>query len=75
MSTGAEIVNLYIEDVQVLTAITWLQTAWKSVFMETIKKCFKKCRFGVGDMSIINEEIDTEILEFFVQISTETTLD
>ena len=29
--------------VHLLKVITWLQTAWKSVSMETIKQCFKKC--------------------------------
>ena len=36
-----------IEEVHVLKAIAWLQTAWKSVVPETIKYCFKKCRFDM----------------------------
>ena len=31
--------------------------------------------FDVGDMSIINEEIDTEFQDLFAQISSETTFD
>ena len=38
-----------IEEVHGLKAITWLQTAWKSVVPETIKPCFKKCGLDVGD--------------------------
>ena len=33
----------------------------------------KKCGFDVGDMSVINEEIDSEFQELFAQISSETT--
>ena len=36
-------VSQIIEEVQTLKAITWLQTAWKSVVPETIQHCFKKC--------------------------------
>ena len=43
--------------------------------METIKQCFKKCRFDAGDISIINEEIDTEFQELFAQIFSEITRD
>ena len=64
-----------IEDVIILKAITWLQTTWKSVSTEIIKQYFKKYEFGVGDMSIINEKIDTEFSELFAQIPSETTLD
>ena len=55
--------------------VTWLQTARKSVSTEAIKQCFKKCGFDAGDISIINEEIDTEFQELFEQIYSETTLD
>ena len=64
-----------VEEVHVLTAITWLQTAWKSVVPETIKHCFKKCGFDVGKTSVVNEEIDTEFQELLSQISDETTVD
>ena len=64
-----------IEDVHVLKTITWLQTTRKIVSTETIKQCFKKCGFDVEDMSIINEEIDTEFHKLFAQISSETTID
>ena len=64
-----------IEDVHVLKTITWLQTTRKIVSTETIKQCFKKCGFDVEDMSIINEEIDTEFHKLFAQISSETTFD
>ena len=59
----------------VLKAITWLQTAWKSVVPETLKHCFKKCGFDVVNTSVVNEEIDTEFQELFAQISDETTID
>ena len=49
-----------IEDDHVLKVITRLQTAWKSVSTEAIKYCF-----DVGDMSIINEDIDTEFQKLF----------
>ena len=64
-----------IEGVHVLKAITWLQPACKSVSTETIKHCFKKCGFDVGNVSVINEEIDNEFQELFAQISSEATLD
>ena len=64
-----------IEDIQVLKAISWLQTAGKSVSTETINHCSKKCGCDAGDKSIINEEIDTEFQELFVQISSYTTTD
>ena len=68
-------VSQIIEDVRVLKAITWLQTGRKSVSTETIKQCFIKCEFDVGDMSMINEEVPTEFQELSAQISSETTLD
>ena len=52
-----------------------LQTAWKSVVPETIKHCFKKCDFDVGNTSVVNEDIDIEFQELFVQSSDETTID
>ena len=57
-----------------MKAITWLQTTWKSEPTEIINQYFKKCGFDVRDMSIINEEIDTEFQELFAQLSSETTL-
>ena len=68
-------VSQIIEDVRVLKAITWLQTGRKSVSTETIKQCFIKFEFDVGDMSMINEEVPTEFQELSAQISSETTLD
>ena len=64
-----------IEDVHVLKAITWLQTTRESLTTETINQGFKTCGFDVGDISIINGEIDTEFKELFAQISSETILD
>ena len=64
-----------IEGVHVLKAITWLQTAWKSVVPETIKHCFKKCGFNVGNTSVVNEEIHTEFQELFAQISDENAIE
>ena len=64
-----------IKEVHVLKAITWLQTAWKSVVPETITHCFKKCDFDAGNTSVVNEEIDTEFQELFAQMSDETTID
>ena len=66
-----------IKEVHVLkTNYTYcIQTAWKSVVPETIKHCFKKCDFDVGNTSVVNEEIDTEFQELFVQSSDETTID
>ena len=64
-----------IEEAHVLKAITWLQTAWKNVVRETIKHCFKKCGFGVGNTSVVNEKFDTEFQELFAQISDESTID
>ena len=63
-----------IEEVHILKAITWLQTAWKSVVPETIKHCFKECGFDVGNTSVVNEEIDTVFQELLAQISDEPTL-
>ena len=54
-----------IEEVHALKAITWHQTARKSVVPETIKFCFKKCGFDVGNTSVVNEEIDTVFQELF----------
>ena len=48
--------------------------ASKTVSTEIIKQRFKKCGLDGGDMSIINEEIDTEFLQLFAEISSETTL-
>ena len=42
---------------------------------EDHQQCFIKCGFDVGNISIINKEIDTEFQELFAQISIETTLD
>ena len=64
-----------IEEVHVLKAITLLQTAWKSAVPETIKHCFKKCGFDVGNTSAGNEKIDVEFQELFAQISDEITID
>ena len=64
-----------IKEVHALKAITWLQTAWKSVVPETITHFFKKCGFDVGNTSVVNEEIDTEFQELFARISDETTID
>ena len=64
-----------VKEVCVLKAITWLQTAWKSVVPKTIKHWFKKCGFDIGNTSVVNEEIDTEFQELFAQISDETTTD
>ena len=58
-----------------MKAITWLQTAWKSVSTETIKQFFQKCGCDVEDMSVINEEIDTKFQKLFAEVSSETTLD
>ena len=55
--------------------ITWLQTGWKNVVSETIRHCFKKCGFDVGNTSVVNEEFDTEFQKLFAQISDETTID
>ena len=63
-----------IKEVHILKAITWLQTAWKSVVPETIKHCFKECGFDVGNTSVVNEEIDTVFQELLAQISDEPTL-
>ena len=64
-----------IEEVHVLKAITWLKTACKKVVPDTTKHCFKKCGFDVGNISVVNEEIDTEFQQLFSQISDETTID
>ena len=42
-------VSQIIEEAHLLKAITWLQTAWESVVPETIKHCFKKYDFDVGN--------------------------
>ena len=55
--------NSEIEDDYLLKAIAWRETTWKSVSTETIKQFFG---FDVGDMSIINEEIDVEFQELFL---------
>ena len=55
--------NSEIEDDYVLKAIAWRQTNWQSVSTEAIKQFFG---FDVGDMSIINEEIDAEFQELFL---------
>ena len=70
-----KIASQIIKEVHVLKAITWLQTAWKSVVPETITHFFKKCGFDVGNTSVVNEEIDTEFQELFARISDETTID
>ena len=64
-----------IENVDVLKVNAWLQNALKSVSTHTIKQCFKKCGFDVGDISIRNKEKRLEFQELFVQISSEITLD
>ena len=66
-------VSQITEEIHALKAIAWLQTTWKSVSTETIKQCFKKCGFEVGDISVINKEMNTEFQELFVQMSSETT--
>ena len=52
------------DDVYVLKAITWLQTAWKSITPETIKGFFKKCGFDAENNSDANE-INTEFWKLF----------
>ena len=64
-----------IEDVHVLRAITWLQTAWKSVSRETIRHCFKKCGFNVVSTPDRIEHLDTEFEDLLKQLSSEATLD
>ena len=64
-----------IKEVRLLKAISWLQIAWKNVVPETIKQCYKKCGFDVGNTSVVNEEIDSESQELFAQISDEITID
>ena len=68
-------VSQITEDIHALKAIAWLQTTWKSVSTETIKQCFKKYGFEVGDISVINKEMNTEFQELFVQMSSEITPD
>ena len=65
-----------IEEVQILRAILWLQTVWKSVTPEIIKNCFRKCGFDVeNNCEVINDQIDAEFLELFDQLSSQTDID
>ena len=65
-----------IEEVQILRAILWLQTVWKSVTPEIIKNCFGKCGFDVeNNCEVINDQIDAEFLELFDQLSSQTDID
>ena len=61
-----------IEEVQILRAILWLQTVWKSVTPEIIKNCFGKCGFDVENNC---DQIDAEFLELFDQLSSQTDID
>ena len=64
-----------IEDVHVLRAITWLQTAWKSVSPETIQHRFKKCDFDVVSTPDLIDQVDKGFEDLFKQLSSEATLD
>ena len=41
----------------------------------TIKQCFKKWGLDIGDISVINEKIETEFQELHAQISGEIIFD
>ena len=62
-----------MEDVHVLRAITWLQTAWKSVSTEIIQYCFKKCDFDVVSTPDRIDQVDTEFEDLLKQLSSEAT--
>ena len=65
-----------IEQVYNLRAISWLQTAWKSVTLEIVKIYFRKCGFDVeNSCEVINDQIDAEFRELSDQLSSETAID
>ena len=65
-----------IEEVHILRAISWLQTAWKSVTPEITKNFFRKCGFDVeNNCEVINDQIDAELRKLFDQLSSETDID
>ena len=65
-----------IEEIHILWAISWLQTTWKSVTLEIIKNCFRKCGFNVeNNCEVVNDQIDVEFWELFDQLSSETDID
>ena len=65
-----------IEEVHILRAISWLQTAWKSVTPEITKNFFRKCGFDVeNNCEVINDQIDAELRKLFDQLSSQTDID
>ena len=65
-----------IEEVHIFRDISWLQTTWKSVTLEIIKNCSRKCGFDVeNNCEVINDQIDAEFRELFDQLSSETDID
>ena len=72
----SKIASQIIEEVHILRAISWLQTAWNSVTPEIIKNCFQRCGFDVeNNCEVINNQTDAEFRELFDQLSSETDID
>ena len=58
-----------------MIAITWLQTAWKSITPETIDNSCKNVDLTLKITQEANKEINTGFQVLFEQISAEITVD
>ena len=71
--TASQIIE---DEVHIFRVISWLQTTWKSVTLEIIKNCFRKCGFDAeNNCEVINDQIDAEFWELFDQVSSGTDID
>ena len=72
---NVQMASQIVEHVLILIAITWLQTAWKSITQETIDNSCKNVDLTLKITQEANEEINTGFQVLFEQISAKITID
>jgi hypothetical protein len=53
--------SVLLKQITVLDAIYWLYSAWNNVLESTVTKCFKRCGFGLDEITSENSHT-TEII-------------
>ena len=72
---NVQMASQIVEHVLILIAITWLQTAWKSITQETIDNSCKNVDLTLKITQEANEEINTGFQVLLEQISAKITID